>query len=180
MVHTITEVRAGNALVFEQIYYQFHERFYWYVLKRTGSATLAEDVVQESFMKLWDRRASLSLSFPIEVQLARIIRTTLIDHLRKAASQRKVLESYNNNLGSMSTDNDPLLKKELAEKIQTVVQSLPPECKKVFQLSREEGLSYSQIASLLSISPKTVENQVSKALRVIRKAVFIFILLYGK
>src|SRR6218665_3656130 len=104
MANTITEIRAGNTLVFKQVYYQFHERLYWYVWKRTSSEVLAEDVVQESFMKLWDRRENLSLSFPVEVQLARIVRTTLIDHLRKESNRRQALDSLSENINQTSVD----------------------------------------------------------------------------
>ncbi len=179
MINKIAEIREGNTAVFEQIYYQFHERLYLYVWKRTKSELLAEDVTQESFIKLWDRRQSLSLSFTLEVQLARIVRTTLIDHLRKESNQRRAYTSLSENLSKISVDGDPLLKKELEERIHVAVQNLSPECKKIFQLSREGGFSHSQIAAMLSISPKTVENQVSKALRMIRKSVFIFTLIHN-
>jgi RNA polymerase sigma-70 factor (ECF subfamily) len=171
VINRIKEIQAGNTLIFEEVYYQFHERLYWYVWKRTNSETLAEDVVQESFMKFWDTRENLSLAFPLEVQLARIVRTTLIDHLRKESNQRKALISLSKNVDQPGFDNNLLLKKELEERVHIAVQELSPECKKIFQLSREGGFSYTQIASMLSISPKTVENQISKALRLLRKAV---------
>ncbi|MBO9573143.1 MAG: sigma-70 family RNA polymerase sigma factor, partial [Chitinophagaceae bacterium] len=67
--------------------------------------------------------------------------------------------------------------KQLIEKVSETIESLPPECRKIFKLSREEGLSHSEIADRLAISPRTVENQVSKALKAVRKAAALCLIL---
>lgn len=165
----VKEIKLGNKLVFEEVYYTYHERFYFYVLKNTSSEALAEEVVQMAFIRIWEKRATLSHAFPIEVQIARIARSIMIDALRKKAVERKALGIVKQN-ANLAIVNDPVVGKQLIEKVSATIESLPPECKKIFTLSREEGLTYSEIADRLSISPKTVENQVSKALKAVRKA----------
>lgn len=165
----VSEIKCGNKLVFEEIYHRFHNRFYYYVLNRTASEDLAEEVVQMSFIKIWEKRASLSPSFPIEVQIARIARSIMIDILRRKATERSALDAIKRN-ASAAMASDPAADKQLVEKVQEAIENLPPQCKKIFILSREEGLSYIQIANHLSVSPKTVENHISKALKVVRKA----------
>jgi RNA polymerase sigma-70 factor (ECF subfamily) len=94
----------------------------------------------------------------------------MIDLLRRKAVERKALAIIKQRTDAALAD-DPIAGKQLLEKVSATIDNLPPECRKIFILSREEGLSYSEIADRLSISPRTVENQVSKALKAVRKAV---------
>ena len=166
----VEEIKGGNKLAFEEVYHKYHQRFYFYVLKRTASEELAEETVQMAFIRIWEKRTGLSAAFPIEVQLARVARSIMIDTLRRKAAERKVLDVVKHNTEAI-TAGDPVADKQLREKVTATIENLPPECRKIYMLSREEGLTYSQIAEHLSISPKTVENQVSKALKTLRKAV---------
>ena len=166
----VEEIKRGNKLAFEEVYYKYRERFYFYVLKRTASEDLAEETVQMAYIRIWEKRAELSDAFPIEVQLARVARSIMIDTLRRKAAERKALDIVKQNTDAVIAC-DPVANKQLLEKVTETIESLPPECRKIYILSREGGLTYSQIAEHLSISPKTVENQVSKALKTLRKAV---------
>ncbi|HTI09619.1 MAG TPA: sigma-70 family RNA polymerase sigma factor [Puia sp.] len=166
----VEEIRRGNKLAFEEVYYKYHDRYYFYVLKRTASEDLAEETVQMAYIRIWEKRAELSDTFPIEVQLARVARSIMIDALRRKAAERKALDIVKQHTEAVIA-GDPVADKQLLEKVTETIESLPPECRKIYILSREGGLTYSQIAERLSISPKTVENQVSKALKTLRKAV---------
>ncbi|WP_018627745.1 sigma-70 family RNA polymerase sigma factor [Niabella aurantiaca] len=165
----VSEIKRGNKLIFEEVYHKYHNRFYFYVLRNTASDDLAEEVVQMSFVKVWEKRSELSSSFPIEVQIARIARSVLIDILRRKAIERSALDAIKQNADAVIA-RDPAADKQLVEKVQEAIESLPPQCKKIFILSREGGLTHLQIADHLSVSPKTVENHISKALKVVRKA----------
>ena len=169
----VEEIRLGNQDAFEELYYTYHERFYFYILKNTQSEALAEEVVQMAFMKLWENRKKLSYGFPIEVQLARIVRSLMIDALRKKVSEKKALTFIKAN-ADISINISLVESKQLDEKVAAAIDSLPAECKKIYTLSREEGLTYNEIAHNLSISPKTVENQISKALRRVKEAIVYY------
>lgn len=170
------ELRLGNQVVFEELYNKYHQRFYFYVLKNTSSNTLAEEVIQISFIKIWENRTRLSDDFPVEVQIARTVRSIMIDTLRKRASERKALNIIIQNTDT-TVINDPIVGKQLNQQVTEAIDSLPTECRKVFILSREEGLTYNEIADSLSISPKTVESQISKALKIVKKAAALFVTL---
>ena len=172
----MAEIKAGNKTIFEEVYHKYHQRFYFFVLKKTSSADIAEEVVQQAFIKLWEHKEKLSNEFGIDIQLARITRSILIDTLRKKAVEKKVYNHITTQSSSIFLAN-PSIEKELNNKVQLAIESLPPICKKIFKLSREENLSYSQIAQALSISPKTVENQISKALRIIRRVIAFYTLM---
>jgi RNA polymerase sigma-70 factor (ECF subfamily) len=175
-MNDVEEIKLGNKFVFEKVYHKYHERFYFYVLKNTSSEDFAEEVVQMTFIRIWEKRASLSSAFPIEVQIARTARSIMIDALRRKAAERKVLDIVKKHT-ELAIVHDPVAGKQMIQKVSETIESLPPECKKIFILSRMEGLTYSEIANHLSISPKTVENQISKALKVLRKtAALCFIL----
>lgn len=174
----VNEIKAGNTHVFEQVYHEFHARLYFFVLKRTQSKDIAEEVVQMAFIKLWEKRTTLSKEYPIEVQLARITRTTLIDVLRKQALEHKVLTSVEKDATEKFIHSDPLVFEELNNQFKEAVDSLPPTCRRIYKLSKEDGLTYKEIASLLSISSKTVETQMSKAIKTIKSRVSATVIIY--
>lgn len=173
----VAKIKRGDKLAFEEVYHKYHERFYFFIIKHTQSEDLAEEVVQMAYIKLWEKRSALSDAFPIRVQLARVARSIMIDLLRKKAAERKALDTIKQ-LADTVIANDPAAGRQLIEKVSEVVEGLPPECKKIFILSREEGLTHSEIADRLSISPKTVENQIAKALKAVRKAAALCYILH--
>lgn len=172
----VVEIKTGNKFVFTEVYHKYHERFYFFVLKHTASTDIAEEVVQQAFIKLWENREKLSEEFTVDVQLARITRSILIDTLRRKAIERKVINQVVDQAPTIYT-SDPSLERELKSKIYSAIEGLPPVCKKIFKLSREENLTYNEIAEQLCISPRTVENQISKALKVIRQVSTLYIIL---
>jgi DNA-directed RNA polymerase specialized sigma24 family protein len=108
----VEEIKRGNKLAFEEVYHTYHQRFYFYVLKRTGSEELAEETVQMAFIRIWEKRAGLSDAFPIEVQLARVARSIMIDSLRRKAAERKVLEVVKQRTDAIMA-GDPVADKQL-------------------------------------------------------------------
>lgn len=176
-LNEITAIQQGDETIFELVYKKHHEKLYFYILKKTSSNYIAEEIVQLAFIKLWKYRQNLSSDIPLESQIFRIAKTTLIDHLRKNATQRSLIEKYNDII-PIEYENimSSLLKKEMGERISIVVENMPPIRKKVFKLSREAGLSHKEIASKLALTPKNVENHITKAIKQLKKALFIFCL----
>jgi len=82
-LNTVYQIRSGNELVFQQVFNEYHGKLYFYILKKTNSEYMAEEVVQLSFIKLWNTRENLNEEFSISTQLFRIAKTTLIDLVRK-------------------------------------------------------------------------------------------------
>jgi len=175
---SIIDIKQGNRRAFEQVYHEYHERFFLYVLKQTSSRELAKEAVQLAFIKLWEKREGLSPDFPVAVQLARIVRTTLIDLLRKQAVANKAINRLSQMGYATVTAAEPYLDKELRFRVDRIVNQLPPACRRVYLLSREDELSYKEIAQLLSISPKSVENHIAKALRIMKRLLLNGVILF--
>ncbi len=176
-MNEIAAIQRGDETIFEQVYQTHHEKLYFYILKKTSSNYLAEEVVQLAFIKLWNYRQSLSADISLEAQIFRIAKTSLIDLLRKNANQRRVIENYKD-IVPVEDENvmSALMKKEMGERITALIKNMPPVRQKVFKLSREGGLSHKEIAEQLSLTTKNVENHISKAIRQIKKALFFFCL----
>lgn len=175
-MNVVASIKEGSHPAFAQVYEEFHERLYFYILGKTSSPYMAEEVVQSTFFKLWQYRGSLNVDLPIAAQLFRIANTTFINLLYKAGNERKALQEFTNQFESEAV-NDTLQqvnKNQTEQQILEVLQTMPQMRRKVFELSRYQGMSYSQIAKELSISIKTVEAHISKALQQLRRVTTLF------
>ena len=129
--------------------------------------------MQLAFTKLWQSRQTLREEYTISTQLFRIASTTLIDFLRKYSNKDAVtsrLDALPVEKGIDST-NEKMIGAELQKRILKAVNDLPPVRKQVFEMSREQGMSYREIAETLCVSSKTVEGHISKALKQIKKQI---------
>lgn len=173
------EIQKGSEAAFERAYKQYGDQLYGFFLSQTGSSFFAEELLQQTFVKLWVSRENLSVQLPLNVQLFRIARSLFIDHLRRRATERAALSQV------IPVEADNSLEEqqeagELQKKVNEVVNLLPPVGQKAFRLSREDGLTYHQIAEQLSISPKTVEYHISRALGLLKKNIFVLIMLLSR
>lgn len=154
------------------VFDQYHQKLYFFILHKTQSAYIAEEVMQLAFIKLWESRHTLNDQFTISTQLYRIAGTVLIDLLRKQqtgglatpAAEAPVIE-----LAAAQGASARMDEKELQQRIIDAVGDLPPVRRQVFTMSRGKGMSYQEIADSLAISVKTVESHIYKALKQIRK-----------
>ena len=150
---------------------QYHQKLYFFILNKTKSEYIAEEVAQMAFAKLWQCRQTLQEEYTISTQLFRMATTILIDFLRKYNSRDAVtarLDGQHIEKGIDST-NEKVSGAELQKRISEAVNDLPPVRKQVFEMSREQGMSHREIAATLSVSSKTVETHIYKALKQIRK-----------
>jgi RNA polymerase sigma-70 factor, ECF subfamily len=130
----------------------------------------SEEVVQEVMFKVWVNRESLEIKTSVQSYLFRAVRNGCLNVL-KHVDIREEFKAYNEAIRNepQRSHEEEVIISELEQKIRHAIDLLPMERKKVFILSRYEGLSYSEIASELGISVKTVENQVGKALKFLRE-----------
>jgi RNA polymerase sigma-70 factor (family 1) len=167
----IKELKGGDESYFRQVFDQYHQKLYFFILYKTRSEYIAEEVVQMAFTKLWQCRQTLREEYTISTQLFRIATTILIDFLRKYNNKDAItagLDMVDIEKGVDST-NEKMSGAELQKKISESVNDLPPVRKQVFEMSREQGMSYREIAETLSVSSKTVETHIYKALKQIKK-----------
>ena len=136
---------------------------------------IAEDIVQDVFFNFWKKREQLNITTSLAAYLKRSATNAAIDYLRKKrpTSQNSfdIDEPIYQHLAIDSNQSDDNIRtEELSNHIEAALELLPPRCKEVFMLNRFEELSYQEVADTLGISIKTVENQIGKALKIMRVA----------
>jgi RNA polymerase sigma-70 factor (ECF subfamily) len=166
------EIKEGNLQAYYKVYEEYHVKLYRYIYKHTQSTWLADEVVQLSFIKLWEKRDGLSEEYSISTQLFRIAKSTLIDLLRK--EKIRDTQELSDTFISGSVQEEGLIYKEELLHALAAIDALPPQSQQVFKLSRLHDLSHKEISEQLSISPKTIETHISKALKFLRKSLPIF------
>jgi RNA polymerase sigma-70 factor (ECF subfamily) len=147
---------------FEALYKAHYKQLRIAARNIIGDSDGAHDVVQEVFVKLWKRREQLHIILNIQAYLYRSVINTAITHLE---SQRKHTQLPEIALETTNTSENNMLAKELEKRIHLALNTLPPKCKAIFVLSRMEGMRNKDIAQHLSLSLKTVENQMGIALK---------------
>lgn len=174
---SIRELKDGDEFFFRQVFDQYHQKLYFFILYKAKSEYIAEEVVQMAFTKLWQCRRTLREEYTISTQLFRIATTILIDFLRKYNNRDAVtarLDVLDIEKGIDST-NEKMRGAELQKQISEAVNDLPPVRRQVFEMSREQGMSYREIAETLSVSSKTVETHIYKALKQIKEHISLAI-----
>ncbi len=173
----IEAIKKGDTFAFEQAYLQSYKKVYAYFFKKSGSAEDAKDLLQITFLKLWKYRESLSPHFLLDQHLFQIARTVYVDYLRRQNRLSKTEPLKPDSPESISSYVYVSTEFDTKARLQAALSAMPVLRKKVFELNRFEGYSYREIAELLSISVKAVDNNLAKALRQLRKALLIIMLL---
>lgn len=160
-----SEIRDNSEDAFKTLFYRYYEQLVAFAYRLVENESLAKDIGQEVFVKVWDRRSSLDIKDSVRAYLLRAARNTALNHLKKKrfAAIEDQLEPEDSNAGALQQ----LQAVDLDKGIQAAINGLPAACKTVFLLKHFEGLSLKEIARELEISPKTVENQLTKARKII-------------
>jgi len=165
----ISDLKNGSEISFEKAYMLWHKKVYAYFLGKTKSEYMSEELVQLTFIKLWNSRHTLNETIAFEAQMFTIARTTMLDFLRQQARRQRLIEE----ITPLSEErSEPLWESDLESRITTSIDKLPPTRKEVFLLNRFEGFSNKQIAEKLDISPRTVEKHMSLALRQLKSLLY--------
>lgn len=164
-------LRQGRESAFESLFREFYTGLCVYAKKYVYDQETAEEIVQQLFCKLWEKRETLEIKGSVKSYLFNATRNNCLSHLRhekiKANYQQETIASHKEESPEF---DDMMQTAELNHLIQKTIADLPEQCRKVFLMSREEGLKYKEIAEQLGLSQKTVEAQMGKALKRIRKA----------
>ncbi|MDD5570312.1 MAG: RNA polymerase sigma-70 factor [Bacteroidales bacterium] len=129
----------------------------------------AKELVQDSFITLWEKRDTIDLSKPVKTYLTTTIRNRCLNYLRDNKKfNNNIIDIESLQIEAEHADNK-LGEKELRGRINDAIGELPEKCREIFVLSRYENMKYQQIADMLQISIKTVETQMSKALQHMRE-----------
>ncbi|MCL7986845.1 RNA polymerase sigma-70 factor [Sphingobacterium sp. lm-10] len=161
--HQLLQVNRAS---FEQLFERYWKRLYAFAVKMTSDEEDAKEIVQEIFKSLWERRENLNIQ-DVERYLLRSVKLKTMEYIRNKTTKQRHHDII---LSTTRVDyeDQQVLVKELNHKVHSLVESLPKQCKNVFKMSREEGLTNKEISRLLLISERAVEYHISKALSTLK------------
>ena len=167
----IGRIRQGDIKEFETLFRSSYASLVKYAGTLIKDQDTAEEIVQDLFFRLWQNREKLNIESSLNGYLFRSVHNSCLHHIE----HRKVVERHAREMmldPDLSTENpaELLQYRELQAKIALILERLPERCGKIFCMNRFEGLKYSEIAEKLSVSVKTVEANMGKALKEFRKA----------
>ncbi|MGI6340527.1 MAG: RNA polymerase sigma-70 factor [Bacteroidales bacterium] len=165
----ISKLSAGDYSVFSCIFTTYYKDLVVFALQYTRDFNNAEEIVQDTFVKLWEDRASINIKKSLRSFLLKSVQNRCIDWLRhsktKQAHYRFIIES------AVSYDHDTenyILYSELHREVEKALKMLPLQVSKAFRMNRYQGLKYHEIAGILNVSLRTVEVRIGKALSLLR------------
>ncbi|MDP4238650.1 MAG: RNA polymerase sigma-70 factor [Bacteroidota bacterium] len=167
----ISELQNGSKDAFEQLYHGYAPRLYGFVRNLTKSNDLAEEIVQETFIKIWDNREYIRTDYSFKSYLFMIARNHVINVFRKQSliSTLEECDTIQNSIDFSENDTDKLAElNELKMYIEKAKLHLSPRQREIFELSKEKGLTNQEIADKLKISNQSVKNQLSTSLHVLQ------------
>lgn len=163
------QIRAGDEQAFESLYRAHFTALCAFARKFVADPAEAEELVQELFLALWEKRGDLMPTVSMRSYLFAAVRNSCLNHIKHL----KVREKFQAHSLALSPEYaiDPAVALQAAElqaRITLAIDALPDRCGEIFKLSRYEGMKYQEIADQLQLSPRTVEVQIGKALRLLR------------
>lgn len=165
----LRNIAAGNQSAFRVIYDRFRKKIYTFSLKMLKSELLAEEVVQEAFLKVWQLGDDITKITHLEAYLVILARNRSLDMLRRLELENKVerATAHNWQEGHNETEEQILLN-DTRQILLAGIECLPPQQKLVYQLCHQEGLKYEEAAQRLNLSPLTVKKHMQLALQFLR------------
>lgn len=165
----IVRLKEGDQTAFELLFHFYYPGLVLYSTQFTTDRMEAEEIVQDFFVRLWQRHQQLIPTDSLKSYLFLSVKNGCLNYLK----HKKVEEKYIRQMAELSNqhlayDPDLYIASELQEKVKNVIGLLPEKCREIFIMSRIQGLKNEEIADNLNISKRTVETQISKALKVLR------------
>lgn len=166
----ITAIRQGQEPAFEQMFRTYYERLCHHATKVLRDADEAEEMVQTVFLGIWEKRQELDINQSLKAYLYRAVHNHCLNRIKHYG----VRETHRQHTLYAQSDHyedveEAIEGSELEARIALIVRNLPEQCQVIFRLSRFEELKYQEIADRLGLSIKTVENQIGKALKIMRR-----------
>lgn len=165
----IITLKAGDINAFEMLFRTYYQPLCNYAYTFVQDRDEAEEIVQNTFLNVWEKRDNLSIHTGVKPYLYAMVRNACLNVIKheKVKQQHIAIELV---AGEKSADSvtRTVVAAELETRISQAMNKLPEQCRLVFKLSRFEELKYAEIAEQLNISVKTVENQMGKALKIMR------------
>lgn len=166
----LLRVAAGDEAAFGDLFHLWRDKLYFFILRITGDPEMAEDVLQDVFVKLWLHRDNLSGIHHFDAYLYTMSQNQAISGMRRMARETLILaELRNSETVSGLAVEETVIQRELVKKLQAILHKLPSQQRLVYIMTREQGMKQEEIARALKISASTVKNHMTRALHTIRQ-----------
>lgn len=163
-----------NIEVLESLFTTFYPTLSAFCAKYVKDKDVARDIIQDIFLTVWENRSKIDFSTPLHSYLLKLAHNQCINYLEHLKVENKYLQTTASKLMEMEAGYDDLFDQLVAdavqEQIEKTVEELPAQCRDIFRKSRYEGMNHQAIADELQISVRTVETQIYRALKVLKKA----------
>ncbi len=175
---TIQQLLSGEIATYEEVYKTYFKALYVYAYTMLKDELQAEEIVQNLFLKLWDRKDRVQIETSLKAYLYKAVYHDSLNYLKhvkvKATYEHHATQVMKNERSEAASQR--VMYNNLEDRLRAALNELPEQCRTVFQLSRYEELKYREIANRLQISEKTVENHMGKALKLLRVKLADFII----
>ncbi|KRT17860.1 hypothetical protein ASU31_00780 [Pedobacter ginsenosidimutans] len=169
-------ITQGKVGAFEEVYERYWAKLYNSAHKRLDNHAICEEVVQDVFVKFWEKRFQINVSSALSSYLYTAVKYSVIDYYRRELLKNTFLTDKRSQSPLDNSNEENIFLYDLKKHIERVVESLPEKCRKVYQLSRNENKTNKEIAVLLNISEKTVEGHLTIALKSIKASLCIVLI----
>lgn len=168
-----SRIAAGDEQAYRELFTTHYNKLTSFALAFVKSKELAEEVVSDVFINIWRRRDKITEISNLKLYLYVSARNISINYLRSLNRQvSQEIDEVEVELQSpFNNPEEAFITKEMNQRLKAAIEELPPRCKLIFKLVKEDRLSYKEVASLLGLSPSTVDNQVSIAVKKIATAI---------
>jgi len=167
-IELLDGLKKNNISAFNAIYVQYSKPLYIYLLHKLKYPDLCNDILQDIFVTIWEKREQLKIETSIKAYLYQSARFKIIDKYRQEVKYHKYLAELASYIIDPATITDRIDQRSQLQQIQNAVNNMPAKMREIFILSRFEHQTTRDIASKTNLSPQTVKNQISKALRILR------------
>lgn len=166
----VVGIQKGEEAAFESVFKAYYSRLCSYANTMLNDSEEAEEMVQNTFIVLWENRANVDIHTSLKSYLYRAVHNSCLNRIKhmKVRQEHSAYVLHTQEEEVESTSN-VVIGNELQQQINVAIEQLPPQCKRVFTMSRYENLTYAEIAAQLEISVKAVDKQMVRALRILRE-----------
>lgn len=178
-ISTIKALQNGDHKAFEEVFLAYFDKVKYLLTGLLRSESDAEELAQDIFVRLWMNHTSIDPNKAFNTYLYTIARNTALNYLKHKLVEENFKNSFNDFEEEEADSSDEILfAKEISLLVEMAICKMPVQRRKIYQMSREKGISNNEIAEELEISKKTVENQISLALQEIKRVISAFLIFF--
>ncbi|TXN36780.1 RNA polymerase sigma-70 factor [Flagellimonas hymeniacidonis] len=165
----VEHLKQGDEKAFAHLIQEYHQLLCTFAYNLSKDTGKSEDIVQNVFLKVWEQRSQLKAEYSLKSYLHKLTYNEFIDQTRKQKSMSSLEKKYVETLNNFLEQKDWDQINKVITVVKAEIETLPPKCKKVFTLSKQDGLTNIEISEHLKISVKAVESHMTKAFSILRK-----------